>query len=535
MSQVETLSIDEVLDIPTLTARAAARWGERTALSFAEKLSSPGSRRLSFNTVEARSNQIANALIADGLQPGERVGLMLRNRPEFPLSWLGIVKAGGVMVPLNVFYKTADAGYLLEHAGVTRVVCEQDLRPVVTEAAPGLDQKKEIITVGAEGTFENFLDDISCATPSVTITPESLANIQYTSGTTGRPKGCMLSHSFFLRFGWRVAIAHEGLSDSDVMLTAQPFYYVDPQWNCITSLLVGAELVVLDRFHPSTFWAQVREHKVTWFYCLGVMPKLMLKTPPQSTDRDHQVLRVTCSGIPLLDHREIEQRWGVPWYETFGMTETGLDISVSVEEHDELVGTGCIGRAFVTREARIVTPDDRPAPRGEPGELVLRGPGMLDGYYRNEDATAETFRNGWMHTGDIARMDQDGRIYYVGRLKDMIRRSGENIAAAEVEEVVTQHEAVRLAACVAVPDDVRGEEVKAYIVLQPGHSRESVSPQALSEFCDERLAYFKVPRFWTFTDDLPRTPSEKIIKSEIIADADDLRIGAYDRVDDCWR
>lgn len=298
---------------------------------------------------------------------------------------------------------------------------------------------------------------------------------------------------------------------------------------------MGAELIVLDRFHPTTFWDRVRKHRATWFYGLGVMPKLLLQTPAQDNDKDHCVRRVTYSGIPALDHQEIERRWGTSWYETFGVTETGLDITVTVQERDELVGSGCIGRPFKTREARIVNGDDYPAPRGEAGELVLRGPGLMGGYYRDEEATAQTFRNGWMHTGDIARMNNDGRIFYIGRLKDMIRRSGENIAAAAVEEVVTRHQAIRLAACVAVPNDIRGEEVKAYVVLQPGHSPEIASPQVLSAFCSERIAYFKVPRYWTFTTDSPRTPSEKIIKSALIAGQDDLRRGAYDRIEQCWR
>ena len=529
MTDVESLCTEEVLDIPTLTARAAARWGTRTALTFDET-----DERLSFEAVEFESNRIANALITQGVRPGDRIALMLRNRAAFPLNWLGIVKAGAVMVPLNVFYKTTDAGYLLEHAGVSRVICEPDLAALIAESAPYLSKQDAVMTVNEQGAFDDSRPDTPTRPPAVTVTPESLANVQYTSGTTGRPKGCMLSHSYFLRFAWRVAISHEGLSDTDVMLTAQPFYYVDPQWNTITSLLVGAELVVLDRFHPSTFWDRVRHHRVTWFYCLGVMPKLLLKTPAQDNDRDHCVKRITCSGIPTLDHCEIEQRWGAPWYETFGMTETGLDIAVTIEEHDELIGSGCIGRPVKTREARIVDSNDRPAPRGEPGELVLRGPGIMDGYYRDEKATANTFRNGWMHTGDIARMDNDGLIFYIGRLKDMIRRSGENIAAVEVEEVIMQHKAIRLAACVAVPDDLRGEEVKAYIVLQPGHTSESVSPQALSDFCRERIAYFKVPRYWTFVADMPRTPSEKIIKSELVSDREDLRRGAYDCVEHCW-
>jgi len=293
--------------------------------------------------------------------------------------------------------------------------------------------------------------------------------------------------------------------------------------------------VVADRFHPSTFWDALRRHGVTWFYCLGVMPRLLLKTPPRPDDRHHPVRWVACSAIPPGDHRAIETRWGVPWYEHFGMTESGLDLAVGIDEHDALVGSGCIGRPLPTREARVVDAHDRPLPRGQPGELVLRGPGLMDGYYRNPEATARIFRNGWLHTGDIVRMDEAGRIYYVGREKDMIRRGGENIAAAEVEEVIMQHTQVKLAACVAVPDDTRGEEVLAHVVLQPGATPESVTPQALIEFCRERIAYFKAPRYWRYRDDLPRTPSERVIKSALAEGDEDPAVGAYDSVDDVWR
>ena len=531
MKAVVDLAIDQVFDLPTLTHRAALRWGRRTALVFDEF-----DVRLSFDDVDVRTNQFANALRALGVAPGDRVALMLRNRPEFPLAWLGIVKAGAVMVPLNRFYKPVDAGHLIDHAGVATVICEDDLVEVVMRAAPGLSESGRIFTVGGPDTaFEDRVRLASSAPMQTMATAESLANIQYTSGTTGRPKGCMLSNEWFLRFAWRMAVAQHGLSDTDVLLTAQPFYYVDPQWNVALSLLVGAKLVVLDRFHPSTFWSKIQVHEVTWFYCLGVMPKLLLKTPIDEAERTHRLRWVACSGIPARDHAEIERRWGAPWYDVFGMTESGLDITVAPEEHDALVGSGCIGRPLPTREARIVGPDDRPAPRNETGELVMRGCGLMDGYYRDEAATAETFRNGWLHTGDLARMDESGLIYFMGRKKDMIRRSGENVAAAEVEEVITQHKSVRLAACVPVPDELRGEEIKVYLVLEDGEMPECVSPTTLAEFCSERIAYFKIPRYWAYTTDLPRTPSERVIKSELVEGVEDLRVGAYDRVDDCWR
>jgi len=244
---------------------------------------------------------------------------------------------------------------------------------------------------------------------------------------------------------------------------------------------------------------------------------------------------VICSAIPANRHREIEQRWGVPWFEAFGMTESGGDLAVSRADHDALVGSGSIGGPTTGREVRIVDAADRPLDRGEVGEMVLRGTGFMDGYYKNPEATAEIFRNGWLHTGDLGRMDAKGRVTYVGRTKDMIRRGGENISAAEVEETLAHHEAVKLAACVAVADETRGEEVKAYIVLQPGVAPDPALPGKLAEWCEGKLAYFKVPRYWTFRDDLPRTPSERIMKAELTKAEPDLRRGAWDRVDDVWR
>ena len=528
-------SQEQTADLGALTRRAAALWGEREAWIFDHLEQS-----FSFNDIEHASNRFANALIGLGVEPGERVAIMLRNQPEFPLAWLGIVKAGAVMVPINVFYKSADAGFLFEHAGVSTVVTADEFVPLLSEVVRRLPTVRMILSVDGDGAgratpFEPLWRQASEMPPDRVTTPEALVSIQYTSGTTGAPKGCMLTHSWFLRCAWRVCIAHHGLDETDVILTAQPFSYVDPPWNVTTALLTGAKLVVLDRFHPSSFWNKLRDYRITWFYCLGIMPKLLLKQPPDPNDREHCVRYVTCSAIPPGDHAAIERRWGVPWYEAFGMTESGLDIIVSPEEHDELVGSGCIGRPMPTREARIHGPDDGPLPRGELGELVLRGPGMMDGYYREPEATAEVFRNGWLHTGDLARMAADGLIYFVGRKKDMIRRSGENIAAAEVEGVIMQHPSVQMAACVPVPDDIRGEEVKAYVVLRSDCTPDGTPPRVLVEFCESQIAYFKVPRYWAYRDDLPRTPSERIIKGEIMAEQTDLRTGAYDRVDDVWR
>ncbi len=339
--------------------------------------------------------------------------------------------------------------------------------------------------------------------------PAGTASIQFTSGTTGHPKGCVLPHRYWAQLAGGLVTEFPYLTASDVMLTAQPFHYVDPQWNVAAGLLSGAELIILDGFHPSSFSAKVRQHRVTYFYCPGAMPTLLLRMPAGPQDREHSVRAVQCSAIPKALHRDLEKRWGVPWHEAFGMTETGADLRVTDDDHDELVGTGCLGRPVSYRQVRIVDADDRPLSAGEAGEITLKGPGMMDGYLDEPAATAAATRGGWFRTGDLGRMDQHGRVCHTGRLKDMIRRSGENVAAREVEEILLTHPAVQLAAVCAVPDEIRGEEVKAYYVAH------GAAPAELAEYCRVRLAAFKVPRFWQREEDLPRTDSQRVAKARL--------------------
>jgi crotonobetaine/carnitine-CoA ligase len=259
------------------------------------------------------------------------------------------------------------------------------------------------------------------------------------------------------------------------------------------------------------------------------MPTLLLRLAETPEDKQHSVRAICASAIPRDLHAELETRWGVPWFEAFGMTETGSDIRMSEEDHHELVGTGCIGRPTRDREVMIADPDGKPLPRGETGELLIRGIGLMHGYHNDPEATARAFSGGWFHTGDLASMDADGRVYYAGRTKDMIRRSGENVSADEVERALLSHPSVRLAAVIAVPDELRGEEVKAYVVLED----ECRSPEELAGFCTGKLAYFKVPRYWAFADSLPMTPSERVAKGEL-RKAADLLADTYDRVASAW-
>ncbi len=518
-----------VEDLKTLTLRAADRWPDRPFLNFDET-----GERLSFAQFDRRSNAIGNALAGLGVGPGDKVGVMLRNCASHPLTWVALSKIGATMAPLNVFYRHDDASYLLAHAECAAVVTSDEFVPLLARIADGGGPKPTLISIDGNGggRAEPLAEITADERPSdFATTAGHLANIQYTSGTTGKPKGCMLPNAYWLAMARKIVDAY-AIDSDDVMLTAQPFYYMDPQWNVACALLAGCQLVALDRFHPSSFWQKVRALDVTWFYCLGAMPTMLMKMPPDPAERDHKVRMVACSAIPPGLHQALEERWGTPWCEVFGMTETGGDLAVTLTEHDALIGAGCIGRPLPGREARIADAQGKALPAGEVGELLLRGANMMEGYYRNEAATKAARHGDWFRTGDLARMDAEGRVYYVGRLKEMIRRSGENISAAEVEETIAGHPAVRLAACIPVPDDLRGEEVKACIVLQPGAEAD---PMALAKYCEDHLAYFKVPRYWSFRDDLPRTPSERIAKAVLAGEQDDLRANAYDRVDALWR
>jgi crotonobetaine/carnitine-CoA ligase len=496
------LAVEDVPDLVTAVRRAAARWPDRPAWTFPG-----GAEQLTFSDVAVRSARIAGGLAARGVEPGDRVGVMLGNSASFPLVWFALARLGAAMVPLSPRYRSADLEHLLRTARCRAVVSAQELWQPLLDVAPDVPGVTTLWDVAELGGAVLWADDV---TPRAT----NCLNVQFTSGTTGRPKGCVLSHGYWITLARSLVTGFPLLGEADVMLTAQPFHYVDPQWNVVAALLAGAHLVALDGFHPSTFWEQVRAHRVTYFYCLASMPTLLLTTTASDVDTQHEVRAVQCSAIPVARHADLERRWGVPWYEAFGMTETGADLRVGPPDHDELVGSGCVGAPAGHREARVARPDGVPLETGEIGELQLRGAGMMDGYFGDPDATAAAFDGGWFRTGDLAHLDRAGRVYLDGRIKDMIRRSGENVAAREVEEVLTTHPDIRLAAVVAVPDELRGEEVKAIVVVDPG-AAPAPSPEVLAAYCSDRLAAFKVPRFWEFRDSLPLTPSQRVAKSAL--------------------
>jgi len=310
----------------------------------------------------------------------------------------------------------------------------------------------------------------------------------------------------------------------------QNFFYMDGPFLTVLFLFAGATFYFVSRPSASRFVEWIKKYRIE--YCFFFEPIYKVAETQHDADNDLKLLQTF--GFNRSHHADLERRFGAPARESYGMTECGVAL-VMPRDAKHMVGSGSCGLPVPYRELMIVDEKDNPVPRGEIGELLVRGPGMMLGYYRKPEANAEIFLGDWFRTGDLFRQDEAGYFYIVGRTKDMVRRNAENIACREVEEVLRELDAVKEAAVVPVPDDRVGEEVKAYIQLQAGLSSDELPPASIIEHCQERLATFKVPRYIAYRDDFPMTDSSRVEKTKVVAERRDLTLDSYDRVDQVWR
>ena len=511
-------------NIGTLLEKAAQRYGENKAIHFDYE-----DWGYTYTQLNARVNQYANALRAEGIEKGDHVAVMLPNCPEFPVTWLALAKLGAVMVPLNNRYQAVDLEYVLNDSDAIALVIHTDFVPTFHEARPKTPAIEKVYRVG-EGYEDtgSLLSELAKAASeefrTVDLTLDDLINIQYTSGTTGFPKGCMLTHEYWLTLGMS---ASENLVQGDVFLVVTPFYYMDPQWELIMCLSAGATMILTRKYSASNYMKLVHKYKVTAAW--ATMAAWTLKQPESPDDKNHHLKFVLVGGFPRHLHKQFEERFNVRAREAYGMTEIGTGMLVALED-DHMTGSGSVGKPPDFRSTKIIDNDGNPVKQGEIGELLIKGPGIFKGYYNKPEATAMAFEGDWFRTGDLFRQDENGYFYIVGRIKDMIRRTGDNISASEVEHVLMSHPKILSAAVVPVPDESRGEEVKAYIAPAKGETPESIPPEDIIVFCLERIAEFKVPRYIEYVDEFQRTASGKIQKHVLIAAKEDLTSDCWDRM-----
>jgi long-chain acyl-CoA synthetase len=485
-----------------LTASAA-----RDAAAPAVRL---GGATLSYGDLDDRSARVAALLREHGLQPGDRVGVMLPNVLEFPPAYYGVLRAGGIVVPMNVLLKRREIAFYLEDSGAKLLLAWHGfLGDAETGAA---DAGAELIAVGPEA-FAATLDGLAPAPEMTPVDDEDTAVILYTSGTTGEPKGAELSHLNLLRNADVSARTNTTVGEGDIVLGALPLFHSFGQTVSMNaSVLVGATLTLVPKFDPGEALETMARDGVTHFYGVPTMYGAMLHHPGHE-DYDLSALRVCMTGgssMPVEVLRGFEEAFGTIVLEGYGLSETSP--VASCNHPDRETRPGSIGTPIEGVEMRIVDENDAEVAQGEVGEIVIRGHNIMKGYWGRPDATAEAMRGGWFHSGDLGKVDDDGYFYVVDRKKDMIIRGGYNVYPREVEELLYEHPAIREAAVLAVPHPEWGEEVGAAVVLEPG---EEVAPEEISAWVRERIAAYKYPRLVWFLDDLPKGPTGKIVKREI--------------------
>ncbi|QDL92676.1 ATP-dependent acyl-CoA ligase [Paroceanicella profunda] len=445
----------------------------------------------------------------------DRVGLLLLNRPEFVLHFIAMNGAGISMVPINPDLRAAELEYLISHSEMKLAVAVPERQDDLRSAAAAMDIALPVI--GPDEPIPAFGPAKAAATPS----SESEAALLYTSGTTGQPKGCVLPNEYFLVCGeWYRDVG--GLSavreePAERMLTPLPVFHMNALAVSLMAMItVGGCLTVLDRFHPRTWWQSVRENRSTCFHYLGVMPYILMGLPENPADAEHGARFGFGAGIDPTLHAPFQERFGVPLIEGWAMTEVGVSGSITDGRPDRVPGRACIGRPWEGVETKVIREDGSEADVDEPGELLIRrsgprpGMGFFREYLKNSEATAEAWAGGWFHTGDIVRQDAEGDFFFVDRRKNVIRRSGENIAAVEVESALVAHPAIRSVAVAAVPDAVRGDEVMALIVPAEGYAGSAELAEQITRWCLTRLAYYKAPGWTAFAGELPLTATSKI-------------------------
>ncbi len=487
----------------------AARHGARPLLTI-------GSRTWSFADAADAAARRAGTLVAAGVGAGDRVALLLRNRFELLELVLACGWIGAIAVPINTAAMGPQIAYFLENSGARVLVIEAELLPRLAHADSARLALAHTWIVGAMPLGTALvspavpLPALGAAVAAAAVKPGDTLAILYTSGTTGPSKGVMCPHTQYYWWGAN-SIELLEISGDDVLATTLPLFHINALSSFVQALLSGARMVLYERFSASAFWPATCESGATVVYLLGAMVPILLARPASAPERAHRVRIVLGPGVPAPMISAFHERTGIPILEGYASTETNFIIGSKIADQKP----GSIGRIRPGYQARVVDGDDFEVAAGVAGELLLRADepfAFAAGYFGMPEKTVEAWRNLWFHTGDRVVCEADGHFRFLDRLKDAIRRRGENISSYEVEQVLLAHPGIEMTAVFPVRSELAEDEVMAAIILKPDCL---LDPLDLMKFCEQRMPYFSIPRFLDFVTELPRTESGKVQKFKL--------------------
>ena len=501
---------------------------EKTYLYFQDQ-------EVTYGELDRRANRVANGMLGLGIRKGDRISVFLTNSPEFLYIWFGLNKIGLIMVPINLSLKEREIAYIVNHSDAKAIFAQSihySLLERVKRECPSL---QKIITIGntIPGAihFESWLPAQRERLDPVEIDEEDEAVYVYTSGTTGTPKGVMLTHQSYVLTGQ--SYAHlVGIESNDRIMTANPLFHINAQaYSVMGSMAGGASLVLIERFSASKLWEQAKQYQATKIVLLLALTHILWNRPESEKDRDHTVRKVIAGGAPRGHFRDFERRFGVQLQTIYSLTESPLAI---MSPKGSTPKDGGIGIPMLhpdntlKNEVRIVNQEGDEVSPYTVGEMVIRNRAIMKGYFKDKGLSSETIRGGWLHTGDSGYRDEEGYFFFVGRMKEIIRRKGENISALEVEAAINRHPKVLESAVIGIPSPsgLGDEEAKAFVVLKNG---ETLAYPELIEFLSKELASFKVPRYLEYRPDLPMNAMGRVTKEVLKQEKPDLTKDCFDR------
>ena len=509
------------VDLPPLAQRHIVAVMERALEAGPERPAVRDTERaLSYGALVDEALRLGGGFAGRGIAEGEFVLLMLDNHLDYVSCWVGLAMTGRVEVPVNTAYLGQILAHVVANSGARMIVIEAAYLPRLAEVADRLPALEWVVvrgalpdpapTLPAHWRLLPFAELPAAPATPASLKPWDLIGILYTSGTTGVSKGVRVTHAH--AYGYATPLLYGPVRDDEVTLTTLPLFHIGGQWAGVYKAFIGgASAVVLPRFGATSFWDDVRRYRATYTLLLGAMANFLYRQPPLPSDREHTLKRITM--VPVMAQLDdFCQRFGIEQVATgYGLTEGSTIIRAPMGH----AGPGHCGWLRPDFEARLVDEHDIEVADGEVGELIVRTRdpwAVMDGYHGMPEATLKAWRNQWLHTGDAFRRDDQGRYWFLDRLKDAVRRRGENVSSFEVETGINEHPAVLESAVIAIPSADTEDEIKACVVLRPG---QQLDAPALQAFLDQRLPYFMVPRYIEFMDQLPKTPTEKIQKQRL--------------------